>query len=64
MKLIDLKLKGFIGIQKGMGLDEIHLPLGDLSGLVALDGPNGRGKTTILENLQPFRQFASRKGGL
>lgn len=64
MKLIDLKLKGFIGIQKGMGLDEINLPLGDLSGLVALDGPNGRGKTTILENLQPFRQFASRKGGL
>jgi len=64
MKLIDLKLKGFIGIQKGLGLEEVHLPLGDLSGLVALDGPNGRGKTTILENLQPFRQFASRKGGL
>jgi len=64
MKLIELKLKGFIGLNKGMGLDEITLPLADLSGLVAFDGPNGRGKTTILENMQPFRQFASRKGGL
>lgn len=64
MKLIELKLKGFIGLKKGMGLDEIVLPLADLAGLVAFDGPNGRGKTTILENLQPFRQFASRKGGL
>jgi len=64
MKLIDLKLKGFIGLKKGMGLDEISLPLGDLSGLVAFDGPNGRGKTTILENMQPFRTFASRRGTL
>ena len=64
MKLIDLKLKGFIGLKKGLGLDEISLPLGDLAGLVAFDGPNGRGKTTILENMQPFRQFASRAGGL
>ena len=64
MKLIDLTLKGFIGLKKGMGLDEITLPLADLSGLVAFDGPNGRGKTTILENMQPFRTFASRKGTL
>jgi exonuclease SbcC len=64
MKLIDLKLKGFIGLNKGMGLDEISLPLADLSGLVAFDGPNGRGKTTILENMQPFRTFASRRGTL
>lgn len=64
MKLIELKLKGFIGLQKGMGLDEITLPLADLAGLVAFDGPNGRGKTTILENMQPFRTFASRRGTL
>lgn len=64
MKLINLTLKGFIGLKKGLGLDELSLPLADLAGLVAFDGPNGRGKTTILENMQPFRQFASRRGTL
>lgn len=64
MKIESLKLRGFTGIQKGLGLEEIVLDLSDLSGLIALAGPNGRGKSTVLENLHPFRTLASRAGSL
>ena len=64
MKLLKANLRGFIGIQKGMGLEEISLDLSDLSGLVALSGPNGNGKTTVLENLHVFRTLASRNNSL
>lgn len=64
MKIETIKLRGFIGIKKGLGLDEISLDLSSLYGLIALSGPNGRGKSTILENLQPFRSLASRKKAL
>jgi len=64
MKIESLRLKGFIGIQKGLGLDEISVGFRDLSGLVAFDGMNGCGKTTVLENLHPFPQLASRDGAL
>lgn len=64
MKLFNARLKGFIGIKKGLGLEEINLDLSGLSGLVALQGDNGQGKTTLLENLQPFRTLPSRKGTL
>lgn len=62
MKILNAKLRGFIGVKKGMGLDEIEVDLSSLSGLVALAGPNGHGKTTLLENLSPYRGLASRKG--
>lgn len=64
MRIENLRLRGFIGIKKGMGLDEVIVDLSALSGLVALAGPNGHGKTTILDNLHPFRQLASRKKSL
>ncbi|MDD5206488.1 MAG: hypothetical protein PHS17_13760 [Desulfobacterales bacterium] len=64
MKIERLKLKGFTGIRKGLGLDEISLDLSGLSGLCALAGPNGKGKSTLLESLSPFRTLASRKGAL
>jgi exonuclease SbcC len=64
MKVLKVKLRGFIGIQKGLGLDEIELDFTGLSGLVALEGANGMGKTTLLENLQPFRMLPSRTGTL
>jgi len=64
MKLIKLYLKGFTGIKKGIGIDELTLDLSDLSGLIALSGNNGHGKTTVLENLQPFRRLVSRKKSL
>lgn len=64
MKLNSLKLRGFTGVKKGMGLDEIELDLSGLSGLIAFSGHNGAGKTTVLESLQPYRTLASRKGTL
>lgn len=64
MKIISLRLKGFIGIKDKLGLDEISVDLSGLSGLIALDGDNGMGKTTFLENLQPFRTLPSRGGAL
>jgi len=64
MKIESIKLRGFIGIKKGLGLDDLALDLSSLSGLVAIAGQNGRGKTSLLENLQPFRAFASRKRAL
>ena len=64
MKPLKLTLRGFIGIYKGMGEDEITLDLSSLDGLVAFDAPNGTGKSTILDNLHGFRQLASRAGSL
>ena len=60
MKPISLRLRGAIGIKEGLGLDEITLDLSGLSGLVVLDGGNGRGKTTVLDNLHPYRVLPSR----
>jgi exonuclease SbcC len=65
MRLKKLKLRGAIGIKKGMGLDEIEIDLTQFqSGLIALTGRNGCGKTTIMENLHPYRQMVSRDGSL
>lgn len=60
---LSLTLKGFCGIRDGLGLDVLTLDLERLAGdaaLVALAGPNGRGKSTILDNLHPFPTMPSR----
>jgi exonuclease SbcC len=64
MKPLSLRLRGFTGIQKGLGLDELTLDLSPVSGLIALVGENGGGKTTVLENLSPYRTLFSRDGSL
>lgn len=64
MKIHSLKVRGAIGFKKGLGLDEVEVDFTGLSGLVALAGQNGFGKTTLLENFSPYRQFASRAGAL
>jgi|GEM_PF-1347630 len=65
MRLISLKLKGAIGIRKGMGLEEIEINFDQFSsGLVTLTGKNGSGKTTVMENLHPYRRLVSRIGKL
>lgn len=64
MEILGLRLRGFIGIKKGMGLDEIDIDFSKLKGLIAFDGPNGHGKTTILDNMHPFRCLASRNKAL
>lgn len=63
MKVRKLKLKGFTGIRDGLGRDEITLDFEALTGdaaLVALVGPNGMGKTTVMDNMHPYRLMPSR----
>lgn len=65
MKLIYFKMRGSIGIRKGQGLEEIEIDFTQFNpGLIAITGRNGSGKTTILENLHPYRQMVSRDGSL
>jgi exonuclease SbcC len=65
VKIKSLKLRGAIGIWKGLGLDEIEIDFTVFEpGLVTITGKNGNGKSTILENLHPFRTMVSRSGSL
>src|SRR6202049_1011781 len=66
MKPISRTLKGFRGIRDGLGRDVIELDFEQLAGdskLVAMVGRNGRGKTTIMDNMTPFPIMPSRAGG-
>ena len=50
-------LTGFKGIRSGLGRDTLTLDLEALVGdaqLVAISGSNGRGKTTVMDNLHPL----------
>ena len=52
-----LTLTGFKGIRSGLGRDTITLDVDALAGdatLVAIAGANGRGKTTVMDNLHPL----------
>ncbi len=60
MRLHHVRLRGFIGLRHGLGLDTVEIELAKLQGMVVLSGPNGSGKTTTLECLQPFRALPSR----
>src|SRR5260221_7035967 len=63
MNIHSLTLKGFRGIRDGLGLDEIALDFEHLApdaALVALVGANGRGKTTVMDNLHPYLTMPSR----
>lgn len=63
MRPLKLKLAGFAGIASGRGKAEIEI---DFTGvtpeaqIVALSGPNGTGKTTIMDNMHPYRVMPSR----
>ena len=63
MQPLSLTLKGFRGIRDGLGLDVLTLDierLADGAQLVAIAGENGRGKTTLMENLTPHLALPSR----
>jgi ABC-type uncharacterized transport system ATPase subunit len=53
-----LTLKGFKGVRSGVGRETLVLDLEALVGegsLVAIAGANGRGKTTVMDNLHSYR---------
>lgn len=65
MKPISLTLRGAIGIRDGLGEEQIEIDFTRFSpGLICIAGPNGSGKTTILDNLHPFLELPSRNGKL
>lgn len=56
MRPLYLKLRNFRAIRSGLGVDELELDLSHKpKGLINLLGDIGRGKSTILGNLHPYR---------
>lgn len=63
MTPISLTLTGFKGIRDGLGRETITLDFAGLTSgaeLVALTGRNGRGKSTILDNMTPYPVMPSK----
>lgn len=57
MQPLSLTLKGFRGIRDGLGRDTLALDferLTDGAQLIAIAGANGRGKTTVMDNMHPL----------
>jgi exonuclease SbcC len=65
IRLRKLRLRGAIGIWKGQGVDEVVLDFDRYdAGLIALTWPNGKGKTTLIENCHPYPCMLTREGTL
>lgn len=61
MNPLSLTLKGYKGIKAGLGRDEITVNFETIQGqLIAIAGSNGTGKTTLLDNMHPYRIMPSR----
>jgi len=61
----ELFLKGAIGVKRGLDLDEIYIDFTQFQpGVIAIIGRNGVAKSTIIENMTPYRTLLSRKGKL
>jgi exonuclease SbcC len=64
-RIQSLRLRGAKGIWKGQHRDEVFIDLDGLGeGILVLFGRNGRGKTTVLENMHPWPQMLTRDGVL
>jgi len=65
MTPLSLTLTGFKGIRDGLGRETISINFADLTQgaeLVAITGRNGRGKSTILDNMTPYPVMPSKAG--
>lgn len=63
MQVIRLILEHFKGITSGRGKDRVEVDFSAVDPtvkLLALFGPNGSSKTTIMDNLHPYRVMPSR----
>lgn len=63
MQPLSLTLKGFRGVRDGLGRDVLTIDFEHMTKgaeLVALAGANGRGKTTVMDNMQPYLTMPSR----
>ena len=63
MQVLSLTLKGFRGIRDGLRRNTLTLDFEALAGdaaLVAIAGSNGRGKTTVMDNMHPYLTIPSR----
>lgn len=66
MTPLSLALTGFKGIRDGLGRETIRIDFAALTQgaeLVAITGRNGRGKSTILDNMIPYPVMPSKAGG-
>lgn len=64
MQPLKLTLRNFIGVKAGMDLDEITIDFTKYNGrLILIKGENGKGKSTIMENMHPYRVMPSRATG-
>jgi DNA repair exonuclease SbcCD ATPase subunit len=62
MKPIYLRLKGSKGIKSGMGLDEISIDFTKFQpGIIAIQGDNGTGKSTIMKNCHAYLMITGSK---
>lgn len=65
MNVLTLKLKGAIGVKRGLGIDYVEIDFTQFRpGIVFLIGDNGKSKSTVLDNMTPFRRLASKDGPL
>ena len=65
MRPVSLTLTGFCGIRAGLGRETLRIDLHALpedAHLVAIAGANGRGKSTLMDNLHPYLCLPSRGG--
>lgn len=64
-ELLSLSLRGAIGIRNGQHKEDFDLDFEKLEdGVVCLEGENGRGKTTLVENCHPYPCMLTRDGTL
>ena len=66
MTPLSLTLTGFKGIRDGLGRETITIDFAELARgaqLIAITGRNGRGKSTILDNMTPYPIMPSKAGG-